>query len=100
MREIKVLNTMSGKKETLVTRTPGKLSMYSCGPTVYNFIHIGNLRGGLVADMFFRYFKRVGYDVTFVRNYTDVDDKIILKAREEKISPEELAKKYTLEVEK
>src|SRR6476620_639308 len=100
MREIKVLNTMSGKKETLVTRTPGKLTMYSCGPTVYNFVHIGNLRGALVSDMFFRYFKRVGYDVTYVRNYTDVDDKIIKQAEKEGISPEALAKKYILEVEK
>lgn len=99
-RSIRVINTLSGKKEELKTHQPGKLTFYSCGPTVYGFIHIGNLRGGLVADMFFRYFKRVGYDVTFVRNYTDVDDKIIMKAREEKVTPEELAKKYTLEVEK
>ncbi|MBI2711869.1 MAG: cysteine--tRNA ligase [Bdellovibrio sp.] len=100
IRPIKLTNTLTGKKEDLQTRTEGKLSLYSCGPTVYGLIHIGNLRGGLVADLFFRYFKRVGYDVTYVRNYTDVDDKIIRRAQEEKSTPEEVARKYTVEVEK
>jgi cysteinyl-tRNA synthetase len=99
-REIKLTNTLTGKKEKLETHVPGKLTFYSCGPTVYNFIHIGNLRGGLVADMFFRYFKRAGYDVNYVRNYTDVDDKIIDRANKEGIPAADLAKKYTLEVEK
>src|SRR6476660_1544774 len=100
IRTIRLTNSLTGKKEELQTLAPGKLTFYSCGPTVYNLIHIGNLRGGLVADMFYRYFKRVGYDVTYVRNYTDVDDKIILRGHEEGISAEEVAKKYTLEVEK
>jgi cysteinyl-tRNA synthetase len=100
IREIKLTNTLTGKRETLTTLVPGKLTMYSCGPTVYNLIHIGNLRGGLAADLFFRYFKRVGYDVNYVRNYTDVDDKIINRAVEEKLSPEELARKYIGEVER
>ncbi len=100
IRPIQLTNTMTGKRELLTTAVPGKLSFYSCGPTVYGFIHIGNLRGGLVADMFYRYFKRVGYDVTYVRNYTDVDDKIIKKANEEKISSEEVSRKYTIEAEK
>lgn len=100
LRPIKLTNTLSGKKELLETIQPGKLSLYSCGPTVYGFIHIGNLRGALVADLFYRYFKRVGYDVVYVRNYTDVDDKIIQRGREEKTSAEEVARKYTLEVEK
>src|SRR5688572_23905352 len=100
IRPVKLTNTLTGKKELLETLLPGKLSLYSCGPTVYGFIHIGNLRGGLVADMFYRYFKRVGYDVTYVRNYTDVDDKIIKRAGEEKVPPEEISKKYTLEAEK
>ena len=82
------------KKSSWRRTVPGKLSLYSCGPTVYSFIHIGNLRGGLVADMFYRYFKRVGYDVNYVRNYTDVDDKIIKRAAEEKISAEEVTRKY------
>jgi cysteinyl-tRNA synthetase len=100
IRPIKLINTLTGKKEILQTSEPGKLTMYSCGPTVYGLIHIGNLRGGLVADLFYRYFKRVGYSVTYVRNYTDVDDKIITKAREEGISAEDVAKKYITEVEK
>jgi cysteinyl-tRNA synthetase len=100
MREIKITNSLTGKKEIFQTRVPGKVSFYSCGPTVYNFIHIGNLRAGLVSDMFYRYLKRVGYDVNFVRNYTDVDDKIIKRANEEKIASDVLAKKYIVEVEK
>ncbi len=100
IRTLRVTNTLTGKKEVLETLVPGKLTFYSCGPTVYNFIHIGNLRGGLVSDMFFRVFRRAGYDVTYVRNYTDVDDKIIQRANEEGVSPEEIARKYTQEVEK
>jgi cysteinyl-tRNA synthetase len=100
IREIKLTNTLTGKKETLSTIEPGKLKMYSCGPTVYGFIHIGNLRAGLVSDMFYRYFKRVGYDVTYIRNYTDVDDKIINRAKQEGTTPDVIAKKYTQEVEK
>jgi len=100
IREIKITNTLTGKKEVLETLDPGKLSLYSCGPTVYNLIHIGNLRSALVSDLFFRYFKKVGYEVSYARNYTDVDDKIINKAIEEKISSDEVAKRYTQEVEK
>ena len=97
---IRFTNSLTGKKEIFEPRVPGKVTFYSCGPTVYNFIHIGNLRAALVADMFFRYLKRAGFDVNFVRNYTDVDDKIIKRANDEKISSEALAKKYILEVEK
>lgn len=100
MRVIKVTNTLTGKKEVFETHEPGKLTMYSCGPTVYGLIHIGNLRAALVSDMLFKYFKKTGYQVNYVRNYTDVDDKIIKKAVEEGISSEELALKYTREVEK
>jgi cysteinyl-tRNA synthetase len=100
IREIKLTNTLTGKRELLETLVPGKLTMYSCGPTVYDLIHIGNLRGGLVSDLFFRYFKRVGYDVTYVRNYTDVDDKIIQRAIQEKIGSDEVALKYIGEVER
>ena len=100
IRPIHVTNTLTGKKELLETLVPGKLSLYTCGPTVYNFIHIGNLRTACVADTFYRYFKRVGYDVTYVRNYTDVDDKIIKKSNEEKLPFEELTRKYIQEVEK
>lgn len=100
IREIKLTNTLTGKREALQTITPDRLTMYSCGPTVYNLIHIGNLRGALVSDMFYRYFKRVGYEVVYVRNYTDVDDKIIKRGHEEGLSPEQVAKKYIQEVEK
>ncbi len=100
LRAIQLTNTLSGKKEELKTSQPGKLTFYSCGPTVYGLIHIGNLRSALVADLFFRYFQRVGYEVIYVRNYTDVDDKIILKGHEENLLASEVAKKYTLEVEK
>ena len=100
IRPIKLTNSLTRKKETLETLEPGKLRMYSCGPTVYGLIHIGNLRAGLSSDMFFRYFKRAGYDVTYVRNYTDIDDKIINQAVKEGMTPEQLARKYTQEVEK
>jgi len=100
MREIKLTNSMTGKKETFQPRIAGKVSLYSCGPTVYNFIHIGNLRTALVSDLLFRYFKRVGYDVNFVRNYTDVDDKIIAQGVKEGTSAADVAKKYIGEVER
>jgi cysteinyl-tRNA synthetase len=100
IREIRLTNTMTGKKEVFAPQVPGKVTFYSCGPTVYGLIHIGNLRGGLVADLTYRYLKRAGYDVNYVRNYTDVDDKIITKGREEGISPEQVAKKYTQEAER
>ncbi len=100
IREIVLTNSMSGKKEKLHTLKPGKLTLYSCGPTVYGFIHIGNLRAALVSDLFFRYLKKAGYAVTYVRNYTDVDDKIIKRAHEENTTLEEITKKYILEVEK
>ncbi len=100
IRPIRVTNTLTKKKETLVTREPGRLTFYSCGPTVYGLVHLGNLRSALVADLFFRYFERVGYQVSYVRNYTDVDDKIIQKGHEEGISAADVAKKYTDEVEK
>ncbi len=100
IRPIRLTNTLTGKKELLETLEPGKLSLYSCGPTVYNLIHIGNLRAAMVADMFFRLFRRAGYDVNFVRNYTDVDDKIITRARQEGTTSEDIARKYIAEVEK
>jgi cysteinyl-tRNA synthetase len=97
---IRLTNSMTGKKETFVPAVPGKVTLYSCGPTVYNFIHIGNLRTALVSDLLFRYFKRQKFEVNFVRNYTDVDDKIINQAVKEGITAAEVAKKYIGEVEK
>ena len=98
--EIRLHNTLTSQKEIFKPRVPGQITFYSCGPTVYNLIHIGNLRGALVADLFFRFFSRVGYKVNFVRNYTDVEDKIIKKANEEGVTAEEIARRYTLECEK
>jgi cysteinyl-tRNA synthetase len=99
-KPIFLTNTKSHKKETFRTLVPGEVKMYSCGPTVYGPIHIGNLRAALTADLFFRFFRRFGYKVNYVRNYTDIDDKIITRANEEKIPMSELTERYILEVEK
>ncbi len=89
-----VHNTMSRRKEEFLPREEGKVSMYVCGPTVYNFIHIGNGRAYLVFDVIRRYLSYKGYDVLYVQNFTDVDDKIINRAREEGKAPEEVARFY------
>jgi cysteinyl-tRNA synthetase len=81
-REIKIHNNLTRKKETFVPIEAGKVKFYSCGPTTYDFLHIGNARALVVGDLFNRVLKSFGYDVTFVRNYTDVDDKIIDRAKE------------------
>lgn len=93
-RKIQVYNTMAGRKVEFVPRDPGKVGMYVCGPTVYNYIHLGNARPIVVFDAVRRYFKYAGYDVTYVQNFTDVDDKIIRRANEEGISAGEVADKY------
>ena len=77
---MKIFNTLSRRKEEFVPIEPGKVKMYVCGPTVYNFIHIGNARPMIVFDTVRRYFEYKNYDVNFVSNFTDVDDKIIKKA--------------------
>ncbi len=82
VREIKVHNNLTRKKEVFQTVEPGKVKFYSCGPTTYDFLHIGNARALVVGDLFHRALRAFGYQVNFVRNYTDVDDKIIEKARE------------------
>ncbi len=92
---IRLYNTLSRAKETLETRDPGTVVMYVCGPTVYNHIHIGNARTFLSFDVIRRYLGFRGYDVRFVQNITDVDDKIIDRAREEGISPARVAEVYT-----
>jgi cysteinyl-tRNA synthetase len=91
---IKVHNTLSGTKEEFISRDSGKVAMYVCGPTVYNYIHVGNARCYLTFDMVRRYLKYRGYEVLYAQNYTDVDDKIINAAKTEGISPAELAEKY------
>ncbi|MBR3297537.1 MAG: cysteine--tRNA ligase [Firmicutes bacterium] len=91
---MKVYNTLSRKKEELVPQDPRQLTMYVCGPTVYNYIHIGNARPFVVFDTMRRYLEYRGQKVKYVQNFTDVDDKIINRAREEGISALEVADKY------
>ncbi len=80
---MKIYNTLTRKKEEFIPMEPGKVKMYVCGPTVYNYIHIGNARPYVVFDTVRRYMEHKGYEVTYVQNFTDVDDKIIKKANEE-----------------
>ena len=87
-------NTMPNKIEEFETIEKGKVKMYVCGPTVYNYIHLGNARPIIVFDTLARYFKYRGYDVTYIQNFTDVDDKIIKRANEEGISVKEVTEKY------
>ena len=97
---MKLYNTLSKKKEEFVPLEEGKVRMYVCGPTVYNFIHIGNARPMIVFDTVRRYFEYKGYDVNYVSNFTDVDDKIIKKALEEGVSSDEISKRYIAECKK
>ena len=94
---MKIYNTMTRKKEEFIPLEEGKVKMYVCGPTVYNFIHLGNARPFTVFDTLRRYFEYRGYEVTYIQNFTDVDDKIIKRSHEEGISPEEVAEKYIKE---
>ncbi|MDR1774521.1 MAG: cysteine--tRNA ligase [Clostridioides sp.] len=94
---MKLYNTITRKKENFIPIEEGKVKMYVCGPTVYNFIHIGNARPFIIFDTFRRYLEYRGYDVTYVQNFTDVDDKIINRSHEEGISPSEVAEKYIKE---
>ena len=97
---MKIYNTMSKRKEDFVPLEEGKVKMYVCGPTVYNYIHIGNARPMIVFDTVRRYFEYKGYDVNFVSNFTDVDDKIIKKANEEGVTADEISKRYIEECKK
>ena len=97
---MKLYNTMSKRKEEFVPIEEGKVRMYVCGPTVYNFIHIGNARPMIVFDTVRRYFEYKGYEVNFVSNFTDVDDKIIKKANEEQVAAEEISTRYIAECKK
>ena len=97
---MKLYNTMTKKKEEFVPLEEGKVRMYVCGPTVYNYIHIGNARPMIVFDTVRRYFEYKGYEVNYVSNFTDVDDKIIRKANEEGVSADEISKRYIAECKK
>ena len=97
---MKVYNTISRQKEEFVSLEPGKVRMYVCGPTVYNYIHIGNARPIIVFDTVRRYFEYKGYEVNFVSNFTDIDDKIIKKAIEEGVDADTISKRYIDECKK
>ena len=91
---MKIYNTLTRKKEEFIPIEEGKVGIYVCGPTVYNFIHVGNARPMVVFDTLRRYFLYKGYDVKYVSNFTDIDDKIINKAKEEGVEFSEITKKY------
>lgn len=91
---MKLYNTMTLQKEAFVPLVPGRIAIYACGPTVYNLIHVGNARPIIMFDVLRRYFEYRGYDVTFVQNFTDVDDKIINRARDEGTTAQAVAEKY------
>ena len=97
---MKIFNTLSRSKQEFVPLEENKVKMYVCGPTVYNFIHIGNARPMIVFDTVRRYFEYKGYDVNFVSNFTDVDDKIIKKAIEEGVTSDEVSKRFIAECKK
>lgn len=94
---MKAYNTLTRKKEELVPITPGEIKMYACGPTVYNYIHIGNARPLCIFDILRRYLEYRGYKVTFVQNFTDIDDKIIRRANEEHVDFSEISERYIKE---
>lgn len=94
---MKLYNTLTREKQEFVPIEPGKVRMYSCGPTVYNYFHIGNARPFIIFDTLRRYFEYKGYEVNFVQNFTDVDDKMINRANEEGVTVKELADQYIAE---
>ncbi len=94
---MRIYNTLTQKKEEFVPLEEGKVRMYVCGPTVYNYIHIGNARPAILFDTFRRYLEYRGYNVNYVSNFTDVDDKIIKKANEEGVSAAEISERYIKE---
>lgn len=96
---LKIFNTLSGKKEDFIPLRPGKVGMYVCGVTVYDSCHLGHARAAIIFDVIYRYLKSKGYEVAYVRNYTDIDDKIIDRARREGISWKDIAQRYILEFE-
>lgn len=91
---LKLYNTLSGKKEEFESIEPGEVRMYVCGPTVYDSCHIGHARSVVFFDVVYRFFSAMGYDVTYIRNFTDVDDKIIKRANDLGVTSEEISEKY------
>ncbi len=91
---MKIYNSLSNQIEEFKPLREGKVSIYVCGPTVYNYVHVGNLRPVVVFDVFRRLLMHLGYDVTFISNFTDIDDKVIAQAQKEGLSEKEIAEKY------
>ena len=96
---LKIYNSLTKKKEEFIPLEEGRVKMYVCGVTVYDRCHIGHARAAVVFDFIFRFLRRLGYEVTYVRNYTDVDDKIIRRANQEGVSSQEIAERYIREYE-
>ncbi|MBR7095015.1 MAG: cysteine--tRNA ligase [Clostridia bacterium] len=94
---MKLYNTLTARKDPFVPIEEGKVKMYACGPTVYNFFHVGNARCFVLFDMLRRYFEYRGYEVTFVQNFTDIDDKVIRRANEEGVTYTDIAERYIKE---
>ncbi len=97
---LRVYNTLSGTKQEFKPLVPGKVSMYVCGVTVYDHCHIGHARANVVFDMIYRYLRHAGYDVTYVRNYTDVDDKIINRANQEGVPYNVISERFIAEFDR
>ena len=97
MKQMMIYNTLSRKKEVFEPVHEGKVGIYACGPTVYNYFHIGNARPFIIFDTLRRFLEHLGYDVTFVQNFTDIDDKMIKRANEEGTTVEAIAEKYISE---
>lgn len=97
---LRVYNTLTGSKEEFIPQVPGKVSMYVCGVTVYDHCHIGHARANVVFDIIYRYLRHSGYDVTYVRNYTDVDDKIINRANREGVDFREVTERFIAEFDR
>ncbi len=94
---MKIYNTMTREKQEFIPITPGEVKMYSCGPTVYDYFHIGNARPFIIFDTMRRYLEYIGYKVTFVQNFTDIDDKMINRANKEGITVKELGERFIAE---
>src|SRR5512140_2098451 len=91
---LRVYNTLSGEKETFVPLVPGKAGMYVCGVTVYDYCHIGHARANVVFDIIYRYLQYAGLEVTYVRNYTDIDYKIINRANQEGVDYRDITERF------
>ena len=94
MEEVKLFNSLTNKVEVFKPLKEGEITCDVCGPTVYNYVHIGNMRPVVVFDILRRLFLELGYKVTFISNFTDIDDKVIKQAHIENISEKEVAEKY------